>query len=181
MTTVHVISAGLVALLATAAVQAATITYDESVNGDAGSFNDAPVALGDLNVGDTYLLTGSASLLGSQADGYDYFTFTAASGFSVDLTEYSPGGGTLTSGFRIYDSGLSFLGGFNYGAPTDDIYSSLGLGAGTYTFGVTEFGATSPASYTFSLSLDISPVPLPASLAFLLAGLGALAALRRRE
>jgi hypothetical protein len=31
------------------------------------------------------------------------------------------------------------------------------------------------------LSLDISPVPLPASLAFLLAGLGALAALRRRE
>ncbi len=181
MSITYAISAGLVVLCAAASVQAATITYDESVDGDAGSYNDNPVDLGILTLGDTYLISGTASLTGTPADGYDYYTFTAGSGFSIDLTQYIPGAGTFASGFRIYDSALSLLDGFNYGVPTDDIYSSLGLGPGTYTFGITEFGAETPSSYTFSLALNVAPVPLPASLGFLLAGLGGFAALRRRE
>lgn len=199
-----VLTAAALALAAAAAPAGATLIWNEAVNGDFSNDRLMPTAVPLVaGVNEIWGSTGRAVPQGPVD--LDYFTITIPAG-SV-LASLTVLEGTLPIGevgFIALVAGNVFtvppdtqgaeglLGWFTYSETSigQDIlpqmafpnFGSTGfdvpLQAGTYSFWVQETGVGS-APYRFAL--DISPIPEPATALTMLAGLGLLAAARRRR
>lgn len=96
--------------------------------------------------------------------------FSDVSSFTGDLFSIS----RLTSG-PIFGVGRDFTGGAIAGSITFDgaSFASLGLTTGTYLY------ASANDDITMTIGNDMAPVPLPAALPMLLAGLGGFGLMRK--
>lgn len=169
-------------MLATGTAQAATLTsYDMQfviTNGpSSGIFNDLSVAPG-----------AEANLFGVSFDMLD------STGFTITWAPTS----VAHSDLYVYISDLRFSG---VADPADILTLALDSGDASPIYAVianapdTPGGApamqfnidrdgsfdAAPGSWTFAYTTDVTPVPLPAGLPLAVAGLGALAWLRRRK
>lgn len=114
----------------------------------------------------------------------DFYRFTGTAGDMITIEVIDTGGGTLfDSTLALFDSGGTELA-FNDDSPLANSPAGSFL---SYTFGTTGTFAIGIGGFleddTFGYRAEIrglSPVPLPASAALLLAGLGAFALARRR-
>ena len=191
--------ASVVALAALAMSQgagAATLRWDEAINGDLSNSGLAPTLLS--------LTGGSNEILGSTGDGglgvdRDYFNFTLAAGQS--LTSIRLLSNTFVSGSFSFigiqagpqltvdpsgAGGQALLGWAHYsqndiGSDLLSIISPGGpLGPGSYSVWVQDTGG--PATYGFDFSVAPAPVPLPPAVLLMASALlGTGGFLRRRK
>lgn len=154
--------------LSATAATAATVNYDEAVDGDMGF---APFTLGaGVNT-----ITGTAG----PGDKDDFGVL-----FSGNLTFVS---GTFSAviadaNININSSDVPLVGGGTFGgvlSPGNVSFSFADVASGN-VFRVNS-GGQATANYTFSFELEPSPVPLPASGMLLLGAVAGSAALRRRK
>jgi len=195
------IAALTISLISVTASAQAQVSFLESAQPGGDFSNDAaaPTDLGSLAAG---VSTISGTSLSGSAD-RDHITFAIDAGFeitSIQITEFAPtaGGGSFL-GFDnsnvVPNAGADFLfaGLVNVGGsdPAVDLISAGGggfggsgfsdvqLGAGDYSFLFNETGAVN-ADYSAEITVSAVAVPEPGS-AIVLAGLGLLAAGRRRK
>ncbi len=191
------LSAGLIS-----GAQAAT-AWDEAASGDLSNVGTAPTAV-SLVLGSN-LVSGSTGRSMAGVVDRDYFTFTVASGFQLDAINLLAGTtiiGPSGLGFIAVQAGPQMTVDPNSGSPAGllgwyhyteidiggDILPNTGLGggaigfegplpAGSYTFWVQE---TAMGVANYRLDFNVSAVPEPSSMLFMLAGLAGLGVLRRR-
>ena len=193
------IAAIAISLISVTASAQAQVFTEASFGGDFSQDANAPTDLGSLVAG---VSTISGTSQSGNAD-RDHVTFTVDSGFeitAIQITEFDPsaGGGSFL-GFDnsnvVPNSGGDFLfaGLVNVDStgPALDIingdgggfggtgFSGVDLGAGDYSFLFNEVGAVN-ANYSAEITVAAVAVPEPGS-AIVLAGLGLLAAGRRRK
>ena len=199
--------AGAIAFLAVPA-SATTFSADEFTDALGGDFSDV-ISLSNDNVG-TASMAGFSDVIGTLSgecagtlgvscnfgigDTQDSFLFTVASGFElVSVRAGTEGSGPpdLTIGFFLAAANAGFT---NLDSAFFDIndggtVSSGVYGAGTYSFSVRGGTASQEGSFDAFWFVDFEtreastppPVPLPAGMPLLLAGLGAFAVARRRR
>ncbi len=174
-------AAAMLALGAAGAAPAATL-HDEAVTGDAGGSFVAPLALppGPFAVLGT-LDGGAGAAPGDGPDEQDTFTFAVAPRTLGTLQVLASGRGTVRA--FLFDAAAA--------APSLLVVMTAGtaearqlhpLGPGDYGLAVLPSGSAGTARYALSLAVrDIAPVPVPAALPLLAAGLCALGAGARRR
>ncbi|NHZ63415.1 choice-of-anchor J family PEP-CTERM protein [Massilia genomosp. 1] len=141
----------------------------------AANFLSAQNGMGSI---DNWLITPVVTLLGPSE--LAFFTRSAsASGFGDTLeVRFSPGNGSGTAGF---DTVLGVLGGISdYPTAWQQVISSVDYnGQGRFAFRY--IGDASAANYIGLDAVIVTTVPEPGAYLMLLAGLGSLVLLRRRQ
>ena len=193
------IAAIAISLISVTASAQAQVFTEASFGGDFSEDRNAPTDLGSLVAG---VSTISGTSQSGNAD-RDHVTFTVDSGFeitAIQITEFDPsaGGGSFlgfdNSNVVPNSGGASLFAGLvnvDSTGPALDIingdggsfggtgFSGVDLGAGDYSFLFNEVGAVN-ANYSAEITVAAVAVPEPGS-AIVLAGLGLLAAGRRRK
>lgn len=187
----------LIALAFSATSAAALTTIKESAAGTGafptgGDYANAPGAstnlLGNVPLGDIEIigdLRGTSDSGGN--DFADWFFFTLMPGreitsFSITSAPTSSSG-TVLKIIVLDSNGDSVIDTPDFLARGTSNFSSrfTPLASGTYNFGLLyRFGSTERIDYTLNASVsEIAPIPLPAGLPLLIAGLGAFGLIRR--
>ncbi|WP_299727361.1 VPLPA-CTERM sorting domain-containing protein [uncultured Tateyamaria sp.] len=200
----YIAISALIAVLGASAATANTITVLES-NAPGGNYANALGATGNnlgaapsgttaSNVIGTLSCRAASFCVGGRADPIDAFYFEVSA--NQQITELSISGiltGTQALQFIINDVTTSTVSNLFTGtiAPSGalQILSTAGtpIGPGTYNVGLGFFGdlqTVNDFSYAYTISstiVETSPVPLPAGLPLLLAGLGAFGLMRRKR
>lgn len=172
-------AAACAAVLFSGAAEAATI-YNEAVDGDAFGSVLPGTDLGTLASDATSTILGSFDAGGAGfpngPDEQDSYTFTVLDAFTVDATTL----GGDDAKYSLWQ--LPALSKQADGSPGTNIFGSFG--AGTYSVTLIGFPNNAGAGdYRIDINVGrvVAPVPLPASVPLLLAGLGALCLVARRR
>ncbi len=150
----------------------ADVVWDEGIQGDLSNFESAPT--------DVLLVVGENEFIGTvggtsnpnNGDGFDSFLFVVNALESVDsiiIDDYQVFGGNLSTGFNIFQSDGTYLGGLamNTSHIGQDVLSLTGigpLGPGGYYISLREFTAPGQV-YRFTMNVSTTAIPEP-DLAF---------------
>lgn len=184
----------------------ATVTFNESSDGELSGDNLNPTALGTFGVGTSTVSGTIVDALGANPN-VDVFTFNVATGSLLSGISVSNFVSTDNVAFLALDNGSSFafdavalgnfanspdqipfIGGNLFGEEVgSNIIDTIGngdigtgfsspLGEGNYTIYLQQLGGS---TVDYTLSFNVTNVPEPSSVAFL--ALGSLAFLRRKR
>lgn len=176
----------LLASMLVTSVTNADIVWNESVSGDLSNFDTSPTSLSfSVGVNDVIGTIGGRRNR-NNGDGYDVFSFTIGANdtlTSINVNDYQVSGGNTSTGFNLYRSDGTFLGGeaIDVGDINGDVLDLTGagdLGAGDYYVEMREFSAPNQ-SYSFGFNV-VTAVPEPTSLVVVF-GVVTLMASRRRN